>query len=46
MINQNPEQITRDNIDVMLSNAGWVVQKNLLRQNSRLDKQDNLMSLK
>ncbi len=25
-VNQNPEQITRDNIDGMLSDAGWVVQ--------------------
>jgi type I restriction enzyme R subunit len=25
-INQNPEQIARDNIDKMLGNAGWVIQ--------------------
>lgn len=26
MINQNPEQIVRDNIDAMLGQAGWIVQ--------------------
>ena len=26
MINQNPEQKARDNIDKMLVDAGWVVQ--------------------
>ncbi len=26
MHNQNPEQIVRDKIDVMLQNAGWIVQ--------------------
>ncbi|TDD75830.1 type I restriction endonuclease subunit R [Flavobacterium caseinilyticum] len=26
IINQNPEQIARDNIDKMLRNAGWVIQ--------------------
>lgn len=27
-INQNPEQIARDNIDILLSQSGWVVQSN------------------
>lgn len=26
MVNQNPEQKARDNIDLMLIKAGWVVQ--------------------
>lgn len=26
MVNQNPEQMARDNIDSMLAQAGWVVQ--------------------
>jgi len=26
MTNQNPEQAARDNIDRMLSDAGWVIQ--------------------
>lgn len=26
MVNQNPEQIARDEIDTLLKKAGWVVQ--------------------